>query len=307
MMKLLIASLLALLFQGDMSGSGKTEFINPSSQVGKPLFSFGIVADVQYCDGEPEGTRFYRNSLSKLRVAMNSFRRDSVDFVINLGDLIDRDFESYKPVLKIIDSSRLKTYNLTGNHDYSVENRLKKRIPLLQPGKTGYYSFVYKGFRFIALNGNELSTYASNSKSEIKEAEEYISALINEGAVNAIDWNGGVSLKQLEWLTDQLDEAVLKGETVFILCHFPVYPENLYNLLNYKEVLNILKNYNNIIAWFNGHNHAGNYGNFHAIHFLTMKGMVETENAGSFSLVEVFNNKIWIKGSEGEKSQILAY
>lgn len=307
MMKLLIASILAFLTLFDMSESGKNQYANTATQPGRPLFSFGIIADVQYCNCEPAGTRYYRNSLSKLREAMSSLRQDSAAFVINLGDLIDRDFESFKPVLDIIDSSGLKTYHLTGNHDYSVENRYKKRLPLSGQGKEGYYSFIYKNFRFIALNGNELSTYASNSKSDIKQAEEYISALRNEGGINAIDWNGGVSPRQIEWLRNQLDEALAKGEKVFILCHFPVYPENMHNLLNYKEILALLKNYDNIIAWFNGHNHAGNYGNFHSIHFLTMKGMVETEKSDSFSLVEVFSNKIWINGSGGEKSQILAY
>ena len=43
------------------------------------------------------------------------------------------------------------------------------------------------------------------------------------------------------------------------------------------------------------------------IHFLTMKGIVESEKAGAWSLVEVYRNKIWIKGSGRERSQILAY
>jgi hypothetical protein len=38
-----------------------------------------------------------------------------------------------------------------------------------------------------------------------------------------------------------------------------------------------------------------------------MRGMVETEKTNSYSLVEVYKNKIWIKGSGREKSQILAY
>ena len=68
-----------------------------------------------------------------------------------------------------------------------------------------------------------------------------------------------------------------------------------------------IEKYQNIIAWFNGHNHAGNYGNFNMIHFVTIKGMVETETNNSFALVEVYRNKIWIKGYGREKSQILAY
>jgi hypothetical protein len=72
-------------------------------------------------------------------------------------------------------------------------------------------------------------------------------------------------------------------------------------------VLPILEKYHNIIAWFNGHNHSGNYGNFNMIHFVTFKGMVETDANNSFALVEVYKNKIWIRGYGREKNQILAY
>jgi predicted MPP superfamily phosphohydrolase len=306
-MKLSIASLIAVLFFFNMPESDKHGSDKPGNQSQNPLFSFGIIADVQYCSCEPEGSRFYKMSLSKLRVAMNKLKADSAEFLINLGDLIDRDYVSYKPVLDIIDSSRLKTYHLTGNHDYSVEGRFKKRLPLPMPSKEGYYSFIYKSFRFIVLNGNELSTYSSVNKGAIKQAEDYLKLLQNSGSINAIDWNGGMGAKQIGWLKAQLDEATSKNEKVFIFCHFPVYPDDTHNLLNYNDILPILKQYQNIIAWFSGHNHAGNYGNFNTIHFVTLKGMVETEKSNSFALVEVYKNKIWITGSGREKSQILAY
>jgi 3',5'-cyclic AMP phosphodiesterase CpdA len=302
-----MTTLITLIIASVMSLEIPESVKSGAEQSQNPLFSFGIITDVQYCDCEPEATRFYRNSLLKLRVAVNSLRRDSAEFLVNLGDLINKDYSSFKPVLDIIDSSGLKTYHLTGNHDYSVENRLKKHLPIPMPAKEGYYSFVYKGFRFIFINGNELSIYASVNKSAIRHAQEYIAALKNEGSINAIDWNGGVSPAQLSWLDKQLDEATRKNEKVFIMCHSPVYPENIHNLLNYKDVNAILEKYHNIIAWFSGHNHAGNYGNFNMIHFVTLKGMVETENNNNFSLIEVYHNKIWIKGSGKERSQILAY
>ena len=306
-MKLLIASFLTVLLSLNMHIPGKTDGQMPADQGRKPLFSFGIVTDVQYCDCDPEGTRYYRLSTGKLREAMNTFRADSVKFFVNLGDLIDRDYKSYKPVLDIIDSSGLKVYHLTGNHDYSVNDRYKKRIPVPLLSKEGYYSFVVDHFKFIALNGNELSTYASANKTQIKQAEDYISFLKDSGSMNAYDWNGGISTRQLGWLKDQLDDAVAKNEKVFILSHFPIFPECVHNLLNYKDVLALLSNYNNIIASFSGHNHSGSYGNFNMIHFVTIKGMVETEDVDSYARVDVYGNKIWITGSGMEKSQILAY
>jgi manganese-dependent ADP-ribose/CDP-alcohol diphosphatase len=306
-MKLRFVLIIAALMSINMNSNGTNRNQRQADQQQKVLFSFGIITDVHYCDCEPEGTRFYRSSLGKLREAMNAFRSDSVNFVVNLGDLINRDYASFKPVLEIIDSSGLKVYHLTGNHDYSVDSRYKKRLPLSQPSKEGYYSFVVDHFRFIALNGNELSTYATTNKSQIKQAEDYISMLKDSGSMNAVNYNGGVSVKQLGWLKGQLDDAVSKNEKVFILCHFPIFPEGMLNLLNYKDVLALLGNYNNIIASFSGHNHSGGYGNLNMIHFVTIKGMVETENTGSYARVDVYRNKIWIAGSGRERSQILAY
>jgi len=288
----------------DKNDSGGTESVDQSQ---KPLFSFGIIADVQYANSDPVNTRFYRSSLGKLRNSLSTLKEDSADFIINLGDLIDRDYISYKPVFDIIDSSGVKVYHIAGNHDYSVDPRLKKRLPVLSFSKKGYYSFVHKNFRFICLNGNEESTYISNNKTVINEAYNNISKLRNNGEINAVEWNGSIGNLQLTWLTNQLNDATAKKEKVFLVCHFPVYPENIHNLLNYKEVLPVLERYHNVIAWLNGHNHTGNYGYFNLIHFITFKGMVETESNNSFALVEVFKNKISVKGYGREESQKLEY
>jgi manganese-dependent ADP-ribose/CDP-alcohol diphosphatase len=306
-MKLLIASYIAIIIIFNMPDKNDQAVLQSTDQSKKPLFSFGIIADVQYADYDPVGTRFYRSSLKKLREAVASFRNDSADFIINLGDLIDKDYRSYKPVLDIIDSSRLKTYHVSGNHDYSVDPRYKRQLPVLQPSQKGYYSFVYNKFRFIFLNGNEISTYISANKAKINRANEYLTRLKNEGETNALDWNGGISSEQLEWLDNQINEASVNNEKILLFCHFPVIPENVHNLLNYKDVLQILEKHQNIIAWFNGHNHEGNYGNFNMIHFITFKGMVETDSTNSFALIEVYKNKIWIRGNGREKSQILAF
>ena len=305
-MKIIIAVLFAVIIS-IMPDKFRTRGTYPVNEEQRPLFSFGLIADVQYCDCDPAGNRYYRSSLTKLEEAVISFRIDSPAFVVNLGDIIEKDFASYKAVYNILDTAGFKIYHTTGNHDYSVEPRLKKRIPPLQSNKEGYYSFNYDNYRFIILNGNELSTYATNNKSVIKDANDYIMKLKNEEEINGLDWNGGMSSKQLLWLVNQLNAASKNNEKVFIMCHFPVYPVNEHNLLNYSDVLTILEGNNNIIAWFSGHNHAGNYGNFNKIHFITMRGMVDTENANSFALIEVYKNKIWIKGSGREKNQILAY
>ena len=306
-MRLLTSIILIQFILMINSADKATAELTGAGQDQEPLFSFGIIADVQYADSEPAGTRFYRSSLNKLREAVTTFRNDSVDFVITLGDMIDKDIESYEPLLNIMDSSGLRFYHITGNHDYSVNPKQKKRLPSAYASEPGYYSFTHHNFRFIFLNGNEISLYGSASKAKIRQASAKIETLKKRGQLNAVEWNGGISGKQLAWMDSQMDEALAKNEKVFLLCHFPVYPENIHNLLNYEDVLSIIGKYRNSVAWINGHNHAGNYGHFNSTHFITLKGMVETMATNSFARVDVYGNKIRIKGSGREKSQTLVY
>jgi len=282
-------------------------FITMSAQSEKPIFSFGVIADVQYADYAPAGNRYYRSSPEKLKEALKTLKADSVSFIINLGDLIDKDFASFKPVLDIIESSQIETYHVAGNHDYSVDAGYKKRLPVNASSKNGYYSLLKDNFRFIFLNGNEISTYQTDNKKAVEKANDRLAAMKKNGEINAVEWNGGFSSKQVSWLKSQLEKANDSNEKVLLICHFPIMPENVHNLLNYKEVLAILENYHNIIAWFNGHNHAGNYGYFNMIHFVTFRGMVETESNSSYAQVEVYKDKLLIKGYGREKSQSLEY
>jgi len=137
-MKIIIAVLFAVIIS-IMPDKFRTLHSYPVNEEQKPLFSFGLIADVQYCDCDPAGNRYFRSSLAKLEEAMISFRIDSPAFVVNLGDMIEKDFASYKAVYNILDTAGFKIYHTTGNHDYSVEPRLKKRIPPLQSNKEGYY------------------------------------------------------------------------------------------------------------------------------------------------------------------------
>jgi manganese-dependent ADP-ribose/CDP-alcohol diphosphatase len=306
-MRLIAALILILLsYMNIPVDRGSGGLVN-AGQNQKPLFSFGIIADVQYADSDPAGTRYYRASLSKLREAVNTFRKDSVDFVITLGDMIDKDIRSFDPLFDILDSSGLRFYHVTGNHDYSVEKKYKMELPSEYSSRPGYYSVISKDFRLIFLNGNEISTYSSNNKTIIRKANALLDSLKKRGDQNAMEWNGGISDKQLLWFDNQMNEAKIKNEKVLIFCHFPILPENVHNLINYREVLLVLKKYQNTVAWFNGHNHSGNYGSYDKIHFVTMKGMVESENQNSFARIDVYRNKILIIGSGREESRILPY
>jgi hypothetical protein len=270
-----------------------------------PLFSFGVIADAQYCDCEPAIGRYYRNSTQKLADALQSLHQHELAFILDLGDLIDRDFQSFDDILKVYEQSKFRVYRTLGNHDFSVADAQKSRVAnRLGLDQAAYYDFVYLGWRFIILNGNEISTYAHpEGSAEAKAAAEMLQGMEKRGLVNARPWNGGISQQQLAWLESKLEAAQQEKQRVIISNHFPVYPEDSHNLWNDREVVNLLTRFPQVVAYFNGHNHAGNYGQKEHVHFLNFTGMVETEGQNTFAAVEVYPDHLKVRGYGREGSR----
>ena len=117
-------------------------------------------------------------------------------------------------------------------------------------------------------------------------------------------WNGGVGEKQLAWLKGRLAVAAKANEKVILFCHFPVHPANIHNLWNAEAITKLLAEYPCVTAYINGHNHAGNYAQLGKIHFLTLKGMVDTTKS-AYSVVEVHKDRLEIKGFGRQKDSKL--
>ena len=50
---------------------------------------FGLFTDVHHADKPEWGTRYYRESLTKLEEGLTSFRKSRMEFLVCLGDLVD--------------------------------------------------------------------------------------------------------------------------------------------------------------------------------------------------------------------------
>ena len=274
------------------------------------LFRFGVIADVQYCDCEAATAmnRYYRRSTEKLSDCLATLAQYDLRFVLDLGDLIDRDFQSFNTILPIYQSVKVPVHRTLGNHDYAVNVTHLDEIPRrLEMEPLGYYSVDYDGWRVIVLNGNEISLFATRAGTPLRrQAEDTLAALQQQGAARAKEWNGGISQTQLEWLDGQLTEAEHARQSVIVAGHYPLYPAGSLNLWNDAAVIAVLEQHPSIKAYVNGHHHDGNYGQKQGIHYLTFKGMVETEEENTFAVVEVYSDRLEVKGFGREESRTLA-
>lgn len=198
-------------------------------------------------------TRYYRNSLNLIKNAINDWKCSHVplSFVIQLGDLIDGcnkrggEAESKKAidtVLHAFKSLKIPVYHLLGNHEYyNMERSYYLTSPLnsalsidIQSGAERlYYTFLpHPKLRLVAIDSYEVSLlgYSDDLENEnYLQAKELFHRHNKNENVNSPSglvgyerrwtaYNGGVSQKQLQWLTEILRKAQAHEENVIIVC-----------------------------------------------------------------------------------------
>lgn len=268
------------------------------------VFRFGLVADAQYCDYPNNRTRYYRASLGKLDAAVDTFNDLDLAFTAHLGDFIDRDAASFGDIIPVYEEAHRAKYHVLGNHDFPLPS---DEVVALLGMPHQYYEFRRHGWRFVVLDTNDISLYANPAGSaKYEQAQAIYAALKASGAVNAQTWNGAVGDEQLAWLRGVLAGAQRRGERVIVLAHMPVYPKNVHNTWNDDALVETFESYGNTVAaYFNGHNHYGNYGQKNGIHYVNLHGMVELDT-NAFSTVTVYPDRLEIDGYGREPDRVLA-
>ncbi|WEX11245.1 metallophosphoesterase [Chelativorans sp. AA-79] len=281
---------------------------SPAKAEGAPAFRFGIIADPQYAPFPPKpgGSRYYANSLWKLSEAIGTFNGQDLQFVATLGDIIDRNWDSFGDILPIYDTLRHDHFFVLGNHDYEVGQDYLRSVVRTVGMPRAYYDFSGGGYRFIVIDGNDVSLFAPPAGDpRLEIAAERLAKLKETGAENAHSWNGSLSDEQFAWLGRTIEEAKNAGEKVIVLSHYPVYPDNMHNLWDSERIVELLTGHDHVVAFFNGHNHAGNYGEVAGTHFVNFQGMVETPAHNAYAVLEVYEDRLEISGFGREPSRSL--
>ncbi|CAK6970655.1 manganese-dependent ADP-ribose/CDP-alcohol diphosphatase [Scomber scombrus] len=161
-----------------------------------PLFTFGVIADIQYADIDDgfnyskTRKRYYRSSLELLRNARESWSESAVkpQFILQLGDIIDgfnkehnASQQALDSVLRELSSSPVEVHHVWGNHEFynfsrSVLLRSKLNSTLhVDRSFTGaqaggeiyaYHFSPFPGFRFVVLDAYDVSLLGREESSE---------------------------------------------------------------------------------------------------------------------------------------------
>lgn len=266
-------------------------------------FKIGLIADCQYADKPDKGNKKYRTSLHKMEEAVDDINHEKVEMVFHLGDFIDTDFDSFQKVINITKNLNAPLYHVLGNHDFKVKEELKENVPVILGLKNRYYSVQKKGFRFLILDSTDLSIYA-HAKDHPRTLESI--KVHREQYPHATQHIGGISKEQFTWIKQELKFAEEQNEKVILMSHHPIYPSNSYNVWNDHELLQELAKNKHVVAYFNGHYHEGDYGVFEGIHFLTLKGMLNTD-INSYAVAELKSDSIIIHGIGREEDRVMSF
>ncbi len=278
-----------------------------SDDADAPILRFGVIADPQYARLEPANNRYYEASLRKLAEAIGWFNlHEDLHFVVTLGDLIDRGWDSFDDVMPVYAKLHAPPRFVLGNHDFLVGKSKLADVPRRVGLLRAYYDFGAGGHRFIVVDGTEISLFANRPKSPNHAlAEERLAAMTARGDLNARPWNGGMSEEQYAWLEATLQRAQEAGERVILFGHFPVHPFGEHAMWGHDRFTALVTRFPNVQAYFNGHDHVGNYGELDGIHFVNFRGMVEGEHDSAFARVDVYPDRIEIVGQGVEPSRVL--
>jgi predicted phosphodiesterase len=295
---------LRLLGAGVMAGAARAVETRPP---GGPVLSVGILTDCQYADADtpPNSKRLYRQSPKKLAAAIDHLNTmGDLDFMLHLGDSVDRDEKSYEVVMPVFAKAKVPLYQVAGNHDYAIAAELKMKVPHLLGMKAPHYSFVQQGWRFVMLDGNLLSLFSTPQGSP----EWQTASVFSKASKRKLtEYSGGLGGEQTAWLKSELAAARKAGERVVLVCHYPLLPIDGHSLWDAEAVLEVLKADKDLIAaWWNGHNHDGNYAAKHGIHFLNFRGMVETAE-NSYARVDIYPDRMEVTGYGREPRRVLRF
>ena len=256
---------------------------------GGPKLRFGMFTDPHSADAPPNGTRFYRESIAKMTECVARMNTEKVDFLIELGDFKDQDrTPSEASTLRYLDAAeaafgRFKSsrYHVLGNHDM---DSISKEQFLSRIANTGiardrsYYSFDAKGLRVVVLDANFTSSGADYNRGNF-------------------DWkDANVPDGELAWLARDLASASMPA---IVFVHQQLDGGGDHLVRNAAEVRSILEKAGNVLAVFQGHNHAGDYHLIGGIHYYTLKAMIEGsgEENNSYAFVDVLaRNDIVVTG-----------
>ncbi len=224
----------------------------------KTLVSIGLITDLHYADKTPAGTRFYRETLSKLAEATERFTQDKPDLLVELGDLVDAadtvaaELGYLKTINRALRQAPGERHYVLGNH--CVYTLTKQEFLAAVEKEKSAYSFDSSGYHFVVLDS------CFRADGQPYERQNFA-------------WNdANIPAAELEWLKADLASGT---SPTIVFAHQRLDVANNYGVKNAADVRQVIEDSARVVAVFQGHSHENDYREIQGVHYCTLAAMVE--------------------------------
>jgi alkaline phosphatase len=234
----------------------------------EPVVRVGLVTDVHYADADTRGTRHYRESLGKMREAVDRLNRGRIDLAVELGDLIDApkeaSAEKEAAFLRSIAGEwgrlQAKRHQVLGNHCVNALTKERFLSAVEQPRP--FYSFDQNGVHFVLLDACFR-----------QDGTAY-------DAGNFAWTDTDIPPHEREWLRADLDATNNKA-VVFVHQRLDLPVGHAYAVHSSPAVRKILEDSGKVLAVFQGHSHKNEHATLGGSHYCVLAAMVEGSGAAN--------------------------
>jgi predicted phosphodiesterase len=258
----------------------------PSSPA--PKLRVGLVADMHYADKDDAEGRFYRETPAKFDEAARRFSDEKVDFIVELGDIIDtaasndaeKDF--LKRIAKDFAAAAGEHYYVLGNH--CVEMLTKPEFLEITGQKKAVFSFDKAGWHFVVLDACFRSDGTAYERKNFQWQDSNLPA------------------EQIDWLRSDLKQATGK---VIVFIHQRLDITGNEAVKNAPDIRRALEESGKVKAVFMGHSHKNDERTIGGIHYCTLNAMVLGSGAenNAYAVLDILpDDVVRVTGFRKQKS-----
>lgn len=242
----------------------------------EPSLTIGLLTDVHFADKPPAGSRYYRESLSKMKEAIGEFEKFKPDFVVELGDLIDAadsvevELSYLEKINSLFEKSCRERHYVLGNH--CVDTLTKEEFLGTVKQEKSFYSFDHNGFHFIILDAcftREGTPYQRKN----------------------FEWTDtAIPKEELEWLKADLEK---NQRPTIVFAHQRLDTTDAHGVKNSPDVRKVLESSGNVLLVLQGHNHMNDLKEINSIHYCTLAALIEGsgEENNAYSIMNLYADK----------------